>query len=225
LDEYMTSQLFQRIEMQTTIEELRSTLQTDPASLRSDQLMEEIFWDAFNLLTEPDRDILAEKADATSSVAREIFGRTEPHLEAWRLWYAGQLQGIAGLLRVVLGRHRLALSTTALLLGRRNAIRILKKLCAEDWNFSDLAAQTDLDDSQLGREIKELVRHNLVETAKVGRERWARITNGGRTALAEIRKVHDSDLAATFPLALAAYSREQISRMKETVNKVAMVAA
>lgn len=169
----------------STLQELRSVLNLDPASLRSDQLMDEVFWDALDLLTTPDRDRLAQRAAANSEVAREIFGRTEPGPETWRLWYAGQLQGLTGLFRASLGRQ-LALSTAALIRGRKNCQSILDALTTGDFKLSELAREVELDKSQLGRELKVLARHNLIETVKEGRERWARITVTGRKALVEV---------------------------------------
>lgn len=167
------------------LQELRSILDLDPASLRSDQLMDEVFWEALDLLAAPDRERLIRQAAAHSELAREIFGRAEPGPETWRLWYAGQLQGLVGLFRASLGRQ-LALSTAALVRGRKNSQSILNALTARDFKLSELAQTVDLDKSQLGRELKVLARHNLIETVKEGRERWARITIAGRKALAEV---------------------------------------
>lgn len=166
-------------------EELRTTLEADPESLRSSQLMEELFWKAVGEIELRKKDSLAQLANATASIARLFFSRAPLEPGTWQLWYAGQMQGIAGLIRIMLSR-RLALETSAALRSRKHFIPILETLAASDLlRVSDIAKTKGLDESQVLREIRELERHNLVETVKTGRELWNRITAAGRTALSE----------------------------------------
>jgi DNA-binding PadR family transcriptional regulator len=166
-------------------DELRLTLEREPESLRSDQLMEELFWEALELIEKPKRKPLVRLAEASNDLARQIFGRAKAEPATWQLWYAGQIQGIVGLLRILLSRQ-VGLETTAVLRSRKNVGPILKALESDDSRISDLAKVVDLDESQLVREIRVLARHNLIETVKEGRERWARITSAGRAALNEV---------------------------------------
>lgn len=172
--------------MTTSIhEKLGATLEDDPGSLRSGQLMEGLFWKAIEQLETPQRVALAQLADSISVVARKLFNSAPREPSTWRVWYAGQMQGVAGLLRIMLSRQ-LALETTAALRGRKHVRPILARLAETESRVSDLAKVMGLDDSQLGREIKVLARHNLVETVKEGRERWVRITPAGKKALGEV---------------------------------------
>jgi DNA-binding transcriptional ArsR family regulator len=166
----------------TAFDELRRVLEQDPGSLRSDQLLDECFRDAVDAVSTPQNERLSELAATLTSVAKTIFGAAKPRPDIWRIWYAGQLRGIAGVLRTFQGR-RLALPATAALLSRKHAKPILRALSTSDSNLTELASKTMLDESQLLRELKVLVRHNLVETTKEGRERWARLTIAGMAAL------------------------------------------
>jgi DNA-binding MarR family transcriptional regulator len=174
-------------------EELRLTLEENPDSLRSDQLMGELFWKVLEVIEKPNQNELAKFSEVTSDLARQIFGRAKPEPLTWQVWYAGQMQGVAGLLRTLLGRQ-LALETTAVLRSRKNSRPILIALATKDSRISDLSKELDLDDSHLGRELRVLVRHNLVETVKEGRWRWARITTVGRKALNEIIEADVTEL-------------------------------
>lgn len=142
-------------------------------------------WRVIGQMEMPNRSALAQFADATATLARHFFSRAPRERGTWQLWYAGQMHGVAGLLRLMVNRQ-LALETTAALRGRKHFIPILSKLADNDLRVSDLARSMGLDESQSGREIKLLNRHNLVETVKEGRERWIRITAAGRTALSEV---------------------------------------
>jgi DNA-binding transcriptional ArsR family regulator len=173
-------------------DELLATLDREPDSLRSEQLLGELFWKAIEIIEKPQHKRLSQLIEATSKVARDIFGRAKPEPISWQLWYAGQMQGVAGLLRTLISRQ-FALETIAALHSRKHSKPILTALSAGDSRVSDLAKLVGLDDSHLGRELKVLSRHNLIETVKEGRERWARITRDGRTALNEFAK---SDLTA-----------------------------
>jgi DNA-binding MarR family transcriptional regulator len=166
-------------------EELRSTLEEDPGSLRSAQLMEELFWRIIEQIEIPKRNALAQFANATATLARQFLSRAPREPGTWQLWYAGQMHGVAGLVNLMLSRQ-LALETAAALRSRKHFIPILSKLAENDLRVSDLARAMILDESQIGREIKLLNGHNLVETVKEGRERWIRITPTGRTALSEV---------------------------------------
>jgi DNA-binding MarR family transcriptional regulator len=172
--------------MVTSIHEaLRSTLEEDPGSLRSAQLMEELFWRIIEQIEIPKRNALAQFANATATLARQFLSRAPREPGTWQLWYAGQMHGVAGLVNLMLSRQ-LALETAAALRSRKHFIPILSKLAENDLRVSDLARAMILDESQIGREIKLLDGHNLVETVKEGRERWIRITPTGRTALSEV---------------------------------------
>ena len=166
-------------------EELRLTLEEDPGSLRSAQLMEELFWRIIEQIEIPKRNALAQFANTTATLARQFFSRAPREPGTWQLWYAGQMHGVAGLVNLMLSRQ-LALETAAALRSRKHFIPILSKLAENDLRVSDLARAMSLDESQIGREIKLLAGHNLVETVKEGRERWIRITPAGRTALGEV---------------------------------------
>ncbi|MFN7919080.1 MAG: winged helix-turn-helix domain-containing protein [Bryobacteraceae bacterium] len=165
-------------------DELRVALDRNPEGLRPAQLMEDLFWEALEVIVEPSRDQLAHLEVASSDLARHIFSRTEPGSRTWRLWYAGQLQGLAGLLHARLSRHlTLPLETAALLESRKHARAILNVLIDKDFCLSDLAKAVYLDESHLRRELKVLADHNLIATVKEGRERWVRITEAGRVAV------------------------------------------
>jgi DNA-binding MarR family transcriptional regulator len=169
------------------LQELRSTLEEldyNPADLRASHLMDEVLWDTLNLLGQSEATGLEHWASVTGGLAKHLLSRAEPGPATWRVWYAGQLQAVAGLVRSLLGR-RLALSTSAML-RQANKRPILAALKGSDLRISTLARQLSLDDSQVIREIHDLVRHQLVETTKVGRERWVRITLQGQRALAEL---------------------------------------
>jgi DNA-binding MarR family transcriptional regulator len=169
-----------------TLEELRSTLNDfdqGATSLRIGQLMDEVLGDTLNVLGRSEATGLEQWASVTGSLAKELLSRSEPGPATWRVWYAGQLQAVAGLVRALLGR-RLSLSTTAMV-RQANKVPILAVLAESDLKISHLAKRLDLDDSQVIREMRDLGRHQLVETSKVGRERWVRITLQGRRALAE----------------------------------------
>jgi len=151
--------------------------------------MEELFWRVIEQIEIPKKDVLAPFANATATLARQFFSRAPREPGTWQLWYAGQMHGVAGLINLMLGRQ-LALETAAALRSRKHFIPILSKLAEKDLRVSDLAKAMSLDDSQIGREIKLLDGHNLVDTVKEGRERWIRITPAGRTALSEVRETN-----------------------------------
>lgn len=169
-------------------EELRNVLQQDPHSLRSEQLLDELLWDAFDMATgSRKRNELIEHETTAGTLSREVLSQADQTAGTWRVWYAGQLQAVAGLLRAVLARQ-LSFEAEAMLHSRKNMKRILETLLNGGRNLSDLAKSTDLDESQLGRDLKLLERHDLVETVKHGRERWARITATGETALEKVNR-------------------------------------
>jgi DNA-binding MarR family transcriptional regulator len=203
-----------------TLQELHSTLKNlerDRAGLRADQLMDEVLWDTLNLLTLPQPAGLERWASATGDLAKELLSRAEPGPATWRVWYAGQLQAVTGLIRSLLGR-RLALSTSAML-RQKNKLAILSALGKKDLNISVLAQQLDLDDSQAIREIQELVRHQLVETAKVGRERWVRITLQGRLALAEIEAASATErILENTNQAVSLVGEEELGKLFPSLN-------
>ncbi|HEV7405748.1 MAG TPA: hypothetical protein VGO11_22585 [Chthoniobacteraceae bacterium] len=172
--------------MPPPIDELRVTLEKQPASLRVDQLMDEVFRDASAAVGVEKRDVLEKLAEQAGGLARELFAQTASTMENWRLWYAGQLQGIAGLLRVALRQQQIELPTAALLKGQKNALPLLQILATGESNLTDLAARAGIDGTQIGREIKKLAQHYLVDTAKEGRERWARISTLGKMALEDL---------------------------------------
>jgi len=196
-------------------EALRSTLETNPESLRSDQLIDELFWDTLDLLAKPNKEELTGHASAMRTLAREYFRRADPGPATWRLWYAGQVQGLASLLSAQLSRH-LTLETSAAVRSRENSRSILEELSVRDMKVSDLAKQLDKDESYILRELTVLARYNLVETVKHGRERWARITYIGSKALAEmpeVSRIRESESRATmnlskFPMLLKAHGSD-----------------
>ncbi len=169
----------------SSLEELRDALKKDPGGLLPDQIMEDLVWHAFDLIGSADHDIATKTSEANGGLAREILGSTRIGPGAWRLWYGGQLQGITRLLRAMLGRN-LSLSISALLRSRKYSLQILETLILQDSNMVSLARKMELDDSHLNREFNLLERHELVESSKLGRERWGRITKAGRAALAEV---------------------------------------
>ncbi len=198
------------------IPELLEALRDQPASLRSDQLLEEWVWEALDLVTSSPEAEIAERSEEASRVARRLFADEEATDAVWRLWRAGQLEGLARLLRAHLGRE-LSLSTTALIRGFKNALPILQILTRKEWRFKDIARLSGLDESQIPREINRLDQHGLVEVQKVGRECWVRITPAGRKAAGTPSGIGFGE--NTFPYAKNALSNDTCVTMDKVFER------
>lgn len=166
-------------------DEFLATLRDDPENPRSDQLMEEVLCDSLDLLMMPDRDLLAHQEVATGDLARQAFGLCTIGKNTWTSWYAGQLHCLSRLLHVRRVR-KLDLQTIAVVRGRKHARAILATLAMGDESQATLTEILRIDKSQLGRDLKELGEHGLIETAKEGRQLWLRVTDAGLAALAEL---------------------------------------
>lgn len=213
-------------------EELRDVIQENPRSLRAEQLLDEVLWDALDMATGVrERSEALAHESAAGILSKRILSQAEQSPSTWRIWYAGQLQAVAGVLRAALGRQ-ISFEAEAMIRSRKNTRRILETLLNGARSLSDLAEAVGLDESQLGRDIKILARQNLVETVKEGRMRWVQITISGKTALEKIASeisreyppVSVRKLNVTWQLASSALSVSSIGIQPEAMEHLASAA-
>ncbi len=172
--------------MEELLQEILSTLETDPGSLRSDQLMEEFFWRGIGELDANKASQISKFSKSASTYARRVFSSVPTSEDMWRVWYAGQLQGIAGLFRLMHGRQ-IVLEGIEELHNSSDAKLILNVLAKEDTEVNDLMRLTSFDENKLSRLIKLMSINNLVDTYKEVQKRLVGITPHGRVFLGEMK--------------------------------------
>lgn len=171
--------------MKVLISSLAEAVESEPQGLRPSQILQQIVAACLRAISgSEDEDKLAEFAESSAAAARAM----RPDLESddlWRAWYAGQVQTVASLCRLLL-RLEIPASVKRKILTPNNASILLALSREDDLTQSELRARTGIvDPSQFSsKHVAPLQAMRVVDVAREGRNSWVRLTSMGRRILA-----------------------------------------
>jgi DNA-binding transcriptional ArsR family regulator len=166
--------------MKSLVTSLSDAVAAEPWGLRASQIIQQIGARCLQLLTHPEDEGLSAFAESSAAAARELRPSDLDSPELWQVWYAGQLQAMAGLCRMLL-RAEIPDSVRRKVLAPNFASIILALDEEDELTQNQLLSQISTNDpSQLSREIAKLQELRVVDVARDGRRSWVRLSSLGR---------------------------------------------
>lgn len=154
------------------------------------------------------------------------FEKPDAGAELLRERLVGRMEMLAAVCRLALA-NEVSNDVMRVIRGRLHAQRVLTALRHREIGVSALAAELDIDISQLSKLLDKLAEHELIETQKDDRTRWVRLTALGERAAVidlearEVPEVDDSEPLVAAAAATPADVAALMIRIEDMVIRVA----